>query len=70
MRDTIGSIYEVAYGDDGTNPTTTIKVGSEQEICDISSIVNKLNIKHEEKIPNIDNLSSKMKKLNISKKKV
>ena len=69
IRDAIGSIYEVAYGDDGVNPTTTVKVGSEQEICDISSIVNKLNIKHEEKNPNVDEINSKMKKLKISKKK-
>ena len=70
IRDTIGSIYEVAYGDDGINPTTTIKVGSDQEICDISSIVNKLNIKHEDQNPDVDEISSKMKKLKISKKKV
>ncbi len=47
-RDAIGSIYQVAYGEDGINPTTTVKVGKDQEICDISSIVNKLNIKHED----------------------
>jgi len=47
-RDSIGSIYQVAYGEDGINPTTTVKVGKGQEICDISSIVNKLNIKHED----------------------
>jgi len=46
VRDAIGSIYQTAYGEDGINPTTTIKVGKEQEICDISSIVNKLNIKY------------------------
>ena len=48
VRDAIGSIYEVSYGDDGINPTTTIKVDGEQEICDISSMVNKLNINYEE----------------------
>lgn len=72
IRDTIGSIYEVAYGDDGINPTTTIKVNGEQEICDISSIVNKLNIKHEDSLPkktSIDNLSSQIENLKISKKK-
>lgn len=48
-RDAIGSIYQVAYGEDGINPITTVKVGSAQEICDVSAIVNKLNMKHEVK---------------------
>ena len=52
VRDTLGSIYQVAYGEDGINPTTTVKVGKDQEVCDISSIVNKLNIKHEDEIAN------------------
>ena len=46
VRDAIGSIYQVAYGEDGINPTTTIKVGKDQEICDVSSIVNKLNMSY------------------------
>jgi DNA-directed RNA polymerase beta' subunit len=52
-RDAIGSIYQVAYGEDGINPLTTVKVGSSQEICDISSMVNKLNIKHEDGLKSI-----------------
>jgi hypothetical protein len=50
IRDTIGSLYEPAYGEDGINPTTTVKVNGEQEICDLSSIVNKLNIKYEDEM--------------------
>ena len=46
VRDAIGSIYQTSYGEDGINPTCTIKVGKEQEICDITSMVNKLNIKY------------------------
>ena len=46
VRDAIGSIYQVAYGEDGINPTTTIKVGKDQEICDVSSIVNKSNMSY------------------------
>ena len=47
VRDTIGSIYQTAYGENGVNPKETIKVGGDQEICDVFSIVNKLNISHE-----------------------
>ena len=46
-RDTIGSTYQLAYGEDGINPCSTIKVGNKQEIVDIQSLTNKLNIKHE-----------------------
>ena len=52
-RDTIGSIYQSTYGEDGINPTTTVKVADNQEICDISSIVNKLNIKHEDTLKKV-----------------
>lgn len=47
-RDTIGSTYQLAYGEDGLNPCSTIKVGSTQELVDIQSIATKLNIKHED----------------------
>ena len=47
VRDTIGSIYQTAYGENGVNPKETIKVNSEQQVCDIFSMVNKLNISHE-----------------------
>ena len=50
MRDVSGNIYQLAYGEDGINPMSTLKVGKEQEICDITSIVNKLNMKHEIKL--------------------
>jgi len=47
-RDTIGSTYQLAYGEDGLNPCSTIKVGSTQELVDIQSLATKLNIKHED----------------------
>jgi DNA-directed RNA polymerase beta' subunit len=47
-RDTIGSTYQLAYGEDGINPCATIKVGNTQELVDIQSLVTKLNIKHED----------------------
>ena len=48
VRDAVGSLYQLNYGEDGLNPISTIKVGKNQECCDISSIINKLNIKHED----------------------
>lgn len=51
VRDTVGSIYQFAYGEDFIDPKATVKVGKNQEICDVSSIVNKLNMKHETKKP-------------------
>ena len=47
-RDTIGSTYQLAYGEDGINPCATVKVGNSQELVDIQSLANKLNIKHED----------------------
>ena len=49
-RDTIGSIYQLAYGEDGINPCATIKVGKAQEVVDIQSLTNKLNIKYEDSL--------------------
>jgi DNA-directed RNA polymerase beta' subunit len=47
VRDIAGNIYQLSYGEDGINPISTIKVGGEQEICDVDSIINKLNMKYE-----------------------
>jgi DNA-directed RNA polymerase beta' subunit len=47
VRDSIGKIYQLYYGEDGLEPTNTVKVGSSQEPFDISRIVNRLNMKHE-----------------------
>lgn len=47
VRDAIGSIYQSSYGESGIDPKATIKIGDEQMPCDVSSIVNKLNMKHE-----------------------
>ena len=49
-RDTIGSTYQLAYGEDGINPCATVKVGNTQELVDIQSLTNKLNIKHEDSL--------------------
>jgi len=47
VRDEVGSIYQFAYGETGIDPKMTVKVGKEQSVCDISSIVNDLNAKYE-----------------------
>jgi DNA-directed RNA polymerase beta' subunit len=47
VRDAIGKIYQLSYGENGLDPVNTVKVGNSQEPCDISRIVAKLNMKHE-----------------------
>ena len=49
VRDAIGSIYQSSYNELGIDPKATIKVCGEQMPCDVTSIVNKLNMKHETK---------------------
>lgn len=50
VRDIPGKIYQLTYGQNGIDPTCTVKVKGESEICDISRIVTKLNMKHELKL--------------------
>lgn len=50
VRDAIGSIYQLTYGEDGFDPKQMIRVKDANEFCNISSIVNKLNNKYESKI--------------------
>jgi hypothetical protein len=40
----------LSYGDDGFDPKALIKVGKSLEFCDISNIVNTLNMEFEKKI--------------------
>jgi DNA-directed RNA polymerase beta' subunit len=47
VRDIPGKIYQMSYGQNGIDPTCTVKVKGEQETCDISRLVAKLNMKHE-----------------------
>lgn len=46
VRDAGGKLYQVAYGDNGIDPTMTTKVNGKQEVCNVSRLVNKLNRKH------------------------
>ena len=47
IRDVPGNIFQLSYGDYGLDPTCTVKVNNEQQPCDISRIVDKLNMKYE-----------------------
>lgn len=47
VRDALGKVYQMGYGEDDMDPTCTVKVNGNQEPCDISRLVAKLNMKHE-----------------------
>ena len=47
VRDIPGNIYQISYGGDGVDPSKTVKVKGNQEVCDISRMITKLNMKHE-----------------------
>ena len=49
VRDTSGHTYQLSYGENGFDPTCTVKIKNKQEICDVSRMVAKLNMKHETK---------------------
>lgn len=60
VRDAVGKVYQLAYGEDNLDPTETVKVSGSQEMCDISRLVAKLNMKHEIEE---DKLRKKLKKV-------
>ena len=47
VRDVSGKIYQMSYGQMDLDPIQTVQVNGKQEICDISRIVQKLNMKTE-----------------------
>jgi len=47
VRDIPGNIFQISYGEYGLDSTCTVKVDNEQQPCDISRMVAKLNLKHE-----------------------
>lgn len=49
VRDVPGNIYQLSYGECGFDPTCTVKVNNLQQSCDITRLVDRLNINHEEK---------------------
>ena len=49
VRDVTGKIYQFSYGDNGFDPCTTVKVAGQQQICDVSRMISRLNLHHEVK---------------------
>ena len=47
VRDSFGKIYQLAYGEDMIDPKKTVRVKGQQEVCDITRIVENLNMKFE-----------------------
>ena len=47
VRDINNNIYQLAYGENGMNPCFTVKVKDTQQPCDVSRLVNQLNLHHE-----------------------
>ena len=47
VRDCCNSVYQWAYGEDGLDPKKLVKVGKDLDICNVTNIVNKLNMKYE-----------------------
>lgn len=50
VRNTEGNIYQFVYGDDGFDPSETIFLKNEAQVCDVTKIVQRLNISHEARI--------------------
>jgi DNA-directed RNA polymerase beta' subunit len=67
VRDTTGNVYQMSYGDNGMDPCETVKVGKTQMPCDISRMVNRLNLQHDmKKEPNTD-IQQPIKQPNVSR---
>jgi len=47
VRDAIGKTYQLSYGGDGLDPVHTVKVNGAHEVCDVTRMVSRLNMKHE-----------------------
>lgn len=47
VRDSTSNIFQISYGEMGLDPIATTKVKNDQQICDISRLINRLNLKHE-----------------------
>ena len=47
VRDVTGKVYQFSYGNNCLDPTYTIKYKGKQSVCNVSRIVDKLNMKHE-----------------------
>jgi hypothetical protein len=68
VRDTTGKIYQLAYGDTGMDPCSTVKVDNKQQACDIFRIVDRLNLVFELKEEKVEKV--KEEKVEKVKEKV
>ena len=50
VRDIKGQIYQICYGENNLNPINTIKVNNDQQICNISRIIDRLNNSYKDSI--------------------
>jgi DNA-directed RNA polymerase beta' subunit len=46
--DTTGNTYQIVYGSDSLDPARAININGESQCCDVSRIVNRINLKREE----------------------
>jgi len=44
IRDSTDRLYQYAYGENGIEPSYTVKVNNKQQVCDISRIIDKINL--------------------------
>jgi DNA-directed RNA polymerase II subunit RPB1 len=47
VRDTVGNVYQLAYGNEGFDPIETVQVDGKQQPCNISRMIDRLNLQHE-----------------------
>jgi len=66
VRDISGRMYQTAYGETGIDPTCCVKVGKSFEVCDISRMVNRLNMNHE--LNELSEVSKEEKETKVIKK--
>lgn len=72
VRDSTNKIYQFSYGQTGYDPTKCIKIDSENQICDIGRLANRLNKTYEngEKINHYFEPSPEFEITEIEEKKV
>lgn len=67
VRDMSGMVCQFSYGETGWDASQTVKVGGDQEICDVSRIVQQLNAQREMKVTKVKKGSKKEKNSLIEK---
>ena len=70
VRDTVGKIYQLSYGENGMDPVHTVKANGVQDVCNISRMVDKLNMKQELKVESQLKKKSGIKRVPTRRRKV